>query len=126
MAHLTPRARFSKQQLGHIGENLVAFALGERGFTVVGRNVRTRYGEIDLIAQKSGITVFVEVKTRTGHQFGYPEEAIDRAKQLHLSRACLALAPTYAPKADYVLLVVAVELDLVAKTAKLVQLQLDE
>ncbi len=102
----------------------MAYALGERGFDVVARNIRTRYGEIDLIAQKEGATVFVEVKTRTSRRFGYPEEAVGRKKQLHLSRACLALAPRFARNCDFVILVVAVELDLVAKTARLKHIEI--
>ncbi|MFO0704935.1 MAG: YraN family protein [Candidatus Andersenbacteria bacterium] len=126
MAQTAPNQHLTNQQLGQIGESLVTYALGERGFTVVARNVRTRYGEIDLIAQKEGITIFVEVKTRTSRRFGYPEEAVDRKKRLHLSRACLSLAPKYARTNDYAILVVAVELDLAARAAKLVQIQLDE
>jgi putative endonuclease len=126
MAQTASAGKLTKQQLGQIGENLVAYALGQRGFNVVAHNVRTRYGEIDLIAQKDHTTIFVEVKTRTSRQYGYPEEAVDRKKRLHLSRACLALAPKYARNRDYALLVVAVELDLAARAAKLVQIQLDE
>jgi len=53
-----------RRALGRLGEGLAAAHLERRGFAVVGRNVRTRYGEIDLIAFDGRTLVFAEVKTR--------------------------------------------------------------
>jgi putative endonuclease len=50
--------------LGRLGEQLAAAHLERLGFAIVARNVRTRYGEIDLIAFNGDALVFVEVKTR--------------------------------------------------------------
>jgi putative endonuclease len=50
--------------LGRLGEDLAATHLERRGFAIVDRNARTRYGEIDLIAFDSVVLAFVEVKTR--------------------------------------------------------------
>lgn len=58
------RCRDRRRALGSHGETLAAAHLQRRGFTVVARNVRTRHGEIDLIACDGGALVFVEVKTR--------------------------------------------------------------
>ncbi len=84
----------SRQELGRWGEAHAADYLHQKGYTVIARNVRTPYGEIDLIVQQFSkitegetITVFVEVKTRTSKTFGYPEEAITPRKQLHLVSA---------------------------------------
>lgn len=84
----------TRQELGRWGEKLAAEYLLENGFAITARNVRTPYGEIDLIAQKSSsanedelTTVFVEVKTRTTQSFGYPEEAITSRKQANLTSA---------------------------------------
>lgn len=84
----------TRQELGRWGENLAAEYLFEHGFTITARNVRTPYGEIDLVAEKISetsedeiTTVFVEVKTRTTQSFGYPEEAITHRKQTHLTSA---------------------------------------
>jgi len=52
------------KQLGNRGEQAVAHYLVQRGFTILVRNYRQRYGEIDIIAQKNDIIAFVEVKTR--------------------------------------------------------------
>jgi len=58
----------SRQALGQWGESLAAHYLQQRGYTILARNVRTAYGEIDLVARQleppAAVTVFVEVKTR--------------------------------------------------------------
>jgi putative endonuclease len=81
----------SRQELGRWGEAHAANYLQQQGYTVIARNVRTPYGEIDLIVQHVSegetIAVFVEVKTRTSKTFGYPEEAITPRKQLNLVSA---------------------------------------
>ncbi len=84
----------TRQELGRWGENLAAEYFLEHGFAIIARNLRTPYGEIDLIAQqpeqineKEIITVFVEVKTRTSHSFGYPEESITPQKRENLISA---------------------------------------
>jgi putative endonuclease len=80
----------SNQRLGKWGENLAAEYLEQKGFQILARNYRTSYGEIDLIASKQGVTVFVEVKTRSGRGFGLPEEAVTPSKQQHLMEAIQA------------------------------------
>src|SRR5207244_10318401 len=53
-----------RRALGRLGESLAAAHLERRGFSVIERNARTRYGEIDLIAFDGRTLVFAEVKTR--------------------------------------------------------------
>jgi putative endonuclease len=53
-----------RRALGLLGEELADGHFRRLGFTIVGRNVRTRRGEIDLIAFDGGTLVFAEVKTR--------------------------------------------------------------
>jgi putative endonuclease len=53
-----------RRRLGRLGEELAAAHLERLGFTTVARNVRTRHGEIDLIAFDGATLVFAEVKTR--------------------------------------------------------------
>ena len=50
--------------LGDIGEKYVAQMLKNKNFTILVQNYRTRWGEVDLIAQRQDLVVFVEVKTR--------------------------------------------------------------
>ena len=117
--------RLSKQQLGSLGERIVADALAQRGHKILGRNVRTRFGEIDLIARTDTTVLFVEVKTRTSRNFGLPEEAVGYKKRLHLSRCATALANEFAQGCDWAILIVAVEIDLNNRTARLRQIELD-
>jgi putative endonuclease len=84
----------TRQELGRWGESLAGDYLLKKGYSLIARNVRTPYGEIDLVAQQVSetdehetVTVFVEVKTRTSKTFGYPEEAITPRKQNNLISA---------------------------------------
>lgn len=67
---------------GNRGEEIAARYLADNGYKIIGRNFRIRGGEIDIVAidptDTSGqeVLVFVEVKTRTSHQFGTGLEAI--------------------------------------------------
>lgn len=80
------------QKVGQWGENVAAMYLEERGYSVKGCNVRTPYGEIDIVAEKDGFTIFVEVKARTSRSFGPPEISVTPRKQEHM----LAAAEHYA------------------------------
>ncbi len=73
--------------IGRQGEDLAAAFLQKEGFRIIARNWRCRAGEIDLIAQRDLELRFVEVKTRRGMDFGYPEESVTYAKRQHLVRA---------------------------------------
>lgn len=69
---------------GAHGEEIAAQLLQQKGYRILARNWRSRHGEIDLIATSDEILVVVEVKTRTSSAFGFPEEAVTRAKQRKL------------------------------------------
>jgi len=79
-------ARRSRSEVGRAGEQAAAEFLTTLGYRVLGRNVRFRHGEIDLIADDHGVLVFVEVKTRTGQGFGTAAEAVTISKQIRLVR----------------------------------------
>lgn len=66
--------------LGKKGEDLAASYLTKHTYQIKERNFKARYGEIDIIAVKDGVLVFVEVKTRVGRAFGLPEEAVTPRK----------------------------------------------
>jgi putative endonuclease len=66
---------------GAWGEEFALRYLRRLGYTLVERNYRTRYGELDLIVRKSTTLVFVEVKLRRGTAFGDPVEAVTPHKQ---------------------------------------------
>lgn len=75
------------QKIGRWGEAAAAEYLAVRGCEVIARNVRTPYGEIDLVACRGDVTVFVEVKTRTSGTFGLPEESVNARKLAHMQAA---------------------------------------
>ena len=76
-----------KMRLGHWGEALAEKYLTDHGVNVFVRNVRTSYGELDLIGILEGLTVIFEVKTRRSGAFGFPEDAISKQKRQHLTSA---------------------------------------
>ena len=55
-----------RRQIGAAGEDAAARHLAARGFEIVERNFRTRYGELDIVAAGNGCLVFCEVKARLG------------------------------------------------------------
>jgi putative endonuclease len=76
-----------RRLLGQAGEALAADTLRQQGYTILTRNYRTPYGEIDLIAQHGDTLVFVEVKLRRSEVFGSPQAAVNSTKQRHLKLA---------------------------------------
>lgn len=75
--------------LGQRGEKAAARYLRRQGYRVLARNVRSKFGELDLVALDGRTIVFVEVKTRVHHEAGLPAEAIDSDKQRRLTRLAL-------------------------------------
>jgi len=72
------------QKIGKWGEQVAEEYLAKKGYIILEKNYRTPYGEIDIVASLDGLTVFVEVKTRTSRIFGLPEEAITKRKLTHM------------------------------------------
>ncbi len=66
---------------GKIGEDAAAKYLKKKGYTILERNFRKRFGELDIIAQKENKIVFAEVKTRSSTAFGMPSEYVNLKKQ---------------------------------------------
>lgn len=75
---------------GDLGERAAAGYLRRRGYRILQRQFRNRFGEIDLIALNGETIVFVEVKTRRGTEQGAPFEAVSTAKQQKLTKTALA------------------------------------
>jgi len=81
-----------QQRVGKWGEDAAAAYLDSCGYEILGRNLRTPYGEIDLVARRESQTIFVEVKARTSTSMGPPEIAVSTHKQAHM----IACAEHYA------------------------------
>lgn len=75
----------ARQRTGRLGEDLACAELARRGYAVLSRRYRTRYGEIDIVARTAGFIVFVEVKARHGRKFGDPGDAVTLHKQQRLA-----------------------------------------
>lgn len=87
----------SRKEKGDAGEGFVCAYLQSQGFTVVSRNYRTRFGEIDVIAQNERFLLFVEVKARSAGALVSAQEAVGFRKQERLRAAAedyLARNPT--------------------------------
>ena len=78
-----------RQTLGKLGEDLACVELARRGYAIVARRYRRRGGEIDIIARDGPTVVFVEVKTRTGSDFGDGAEAITAFKRRRMAAIAL-------------------------------------
>lgn len=72
------------QAIGKWGEAKALFHLEQNGYSILFKNWKSMYGEMDIICRKADTLVFVEVKTRTGTNFGWPEEAVTKTKREHL------------------------------------------
>ena len=79
---------------------MAAAYLERKGYHILERNYRTRDGEIDLIAQREGTVVFVEVKTAQNLSFGPPQCWVNCRKQDHLIRAAQAYLMGRGPGED--------------------------
>ena len=80
-----------RQHLGRIGEDLALAHLERLGYTLVARNHRTRYGELDLVVFDGTTLVFAEVKTRRASGSGRgPWEALHERKRRQVRRMAAA------------------------------------
>jgi putative endonuclease len=94
----SPSSRLS----GAPGEEAALRFLLRKGYRLVERNVRSRWGEIDLVCRKGSTLVFIEVKSRRSLSAGHPLEALTPTKQMRLRRATsLYMMRSGHPEAAY-------------------------
>jgi putative endonuclease len=79
----------SRSSLGKRGEDLACVELTRRGYAILARRYRTRFGEIDIVARDGSVLVFVEVKTRGSPRCGRAAEAVTSWKQRRLAAVAL-------------------------------------
>lgn len=68
-------------RLGSSGEAQAVKYLKRAGYKILKRNFKNPFGEIDIIAERDGVTAFIEVKTRLSDLFGAPSEAVTEARK---------------------------------------------
>jgi len=71
----------TKKELGAWGESVASEQIARRGFVLLEKNFRCRIGEVDIVAMDNKTLTFIEVKTRTSLDFGFPSEAINPSKK---------------------------------------------
>ena len=80
----------TKAETGRRGEEIAVAYLRGQGFLIADLNWRSGRYEIDIVAQKGGMTHFVEVKTRSAISLTTPEQALTQAKIDAMHRAVKA------------------------------------
>ena len=76
-----------RKNVGDIGEQFATKMLALSGYNVIAKNYVVNGGEIDIIAIKNGVMHFIEVKTRTGDEYGYPADSVTEIKQKRIRNA---------------------------------------
>ena len=108
---------------GKLGEKLARKYLAKNGYKIIARNVRYKFGELDIVAQKGGFIIFIEVKTmRKDSIYGDPGEKVNAKKLKRIQ--CLAelflIKNRFSETQSWQIDVVSLELDCDIKKAKLV------
>jgi len=85
----------NRKALGELGERWAREHLERNGYRIRETNFRCREGEIDIIADHEGCLVFVEVRAKTGSEFGTPEESVTAAKQEKLVAVAMSYLQTH-------------------------------
>ena len=83
-------ALMDKKTRGNLGERLAREYLEKKGYTILAKNYKIYGGEIDIIAQKDNMYIFVEVRFRKNEVFAHPLETIGKTKLHSLRRGMFA------------------------------------
>jgi putative endonuclease len=89
MAQLHAAAGTERKQYGDEAEEAAVQLLRRAGYSVVDRNFRCRYGEVDIIAERGELLCFVEVRMRSTAAWGDPAHTVSWAKQRRVCKAAL-------------------------------------
>jgi len=79
----------STRDTGNRGEDIAARYIEQSGGRILKRNHYVRGGEVDIIFEQDGVTVFCEVKLRSNTRYGTGAEAVTVVKQRRICRAAL-------------------------------------
>ena len=94
----------NNKKIGTLGEELAEIMLMEKGYKILAKNFRCRYGEIDIIALKNKVLAFVEVKTRLFESCGNGAEsvtAVKRQRIRHCALCYMAICRRYYEAVDF-------------------------
>ena len=101
-----------KKNIGATGEMIAGSYLKKKGYKIIGRNIRTIFGEIDIVAKLKKLIVFVEVRTRATSSLGPPYLSVTMLKQRHIIKNALSyLKANKLMRADWRIDIVSVKLN---------------
>ena len=89
------RRLFPERTLSQRGERAAAWYLRLRGYRILARNARWKGGELDIVALRRGVLIFVEVRTRLSDTPVRPAATVDLHKQQRVARAALSFLKHY-------------------------------
>ena len=98
MSGQSRKSRRRAYQSGLWGERIAALVLILKGYRILHFRLRTRQGEIDIVALRGKTLIFVEVKSRKG---GATAEAVHPAQAARLVRAAQAFLAKHPPFCDF-------------------------
>ena len=104
----------STSELGFLAENLAARYLEKKGYAVLELNYRKPWGEVDIVAKKEGILIFIEVKASKDDIAGFePENRVSPEKLRRLMRAIQTYLASkkYSPEQNWQIDIVALTLN---------------
>lgn len=97
---------------GMSGEDIARHYLVKNGYRILGDNIRTPLGEIDIVARHKDTIVFVEVKSRLSSSLGPPYLAVTKKKERHIIKsALLYLKKNGLFKSDWRIDIISVKMD---------------
>jgi len=108
------------QKIGQFGEGLAKDYLEKKGYKIISQNVKISFQEIDIIAKKDKLLVFVEVKTRTSKTYGEADEAVGNVKITNLMKGIQQYLHVNNLEQEPVRLdMIAIDIDKIKKIAKI-------
>lgn len=110
-----------RKKIGQVGEDLAVQHLKSQKYKILLKNYRKPWGEVDIIAEKEGVVVFVEVKTNSRISAFSPENRVNRQKLRHIFRTADLFLKKHFPGKEkpWQIDVIAITLDQTQNTANL-------
>ena len=84
-----------EKNTGDKGEAIACAYIKKKGYRIRNKNFRSRFGEVDIIADDSNTLCFIEVKSRSKNYHGRPEEFVDSRKQQKLIKTSKSYITTH-------------------------------
>lgn len=94
--------------IGQMYEETAAVWLRRKGYEIIQRNYSTRWGEIDIIAERKGVVHFIEVKGRKQGAWFHPEETVNKSKIRRIYQTALMYTSTDKKNRDFSIDVIAI------------------